>query len=116
MMNRQYYVYILAHEPHGAVYIGVTNDLVRRVYEHRVGLADGSTKKYHIKTLVYYEVTGNIEAAISREKLLKRWKRSWKEEMINAFNPEWRDLYTEICGLVDPASTLRSVRDDMGCI
>lgn len=95
-------MYIMAHEPHGAIYVGVTNDLIRRVYEHRQGLADGFTKKYNIKTLVYYEITENIEAAIQREKLLKRWKREWKEQLIAVSNPEWKDLYQQVCG-IDPA-------------
>ena len=99
---KAYFVYIMAHEPHGAIYVGVTNDLIRRTYEHKHGLADGFTKKYNIKTLVYYEMSENIEAAIQREKLLKRWKREWKEQLITAFNPEWKDLYKQICG-VDPA-------------
>jgi len=99
---KEYFVYIMAHEPHGAIYVGVTNDLVRRAYEHKHGLADGFTKKYNIKTLVYYEITENIEAAIQREKLLKRWKREWKEQLIAASNPEWKDLYQQVCG-IDPA-------------
>lgn len=109
---KEFYIYILAHEPYGAIYIGVTNNLVRRVWEHRQGFADGHTKKYHIHRLVYFETTSDIEAAITREKLLKRWKRSWKDEMITNFNPEWRDLYPDITG-IDPASPLRCVRDDI---
>ncbi|MFO1242905.1 MAG: GIY-YIG nuclease family protein [Rickettsiales bacterium] len=99
---KEYFVYIMAHEPHGVIYIGVTNDLIRRAYEHKHGLADGFTKKYNIKMLVYYEMTENIEASIRREKLLKRWKRQWKEQLIAKSNPEWKDLYSEVCG-VDPA-------------
>lgn len=105
---KEYYVYILAHEPHGAIYVGVTDNLVRRVWEHHEGVVEGFTKKYNIKTLVYFEMTPNIEAAIAREKLLKRWKRQWKEELIEKSNPEWKDLFSEINGELIP----HHVRDD----
>jgi putative endonuclease len=76
--------------------IGVTNNLVRRVYEHREGLADGFTKRYGIKTLVYFEPYEAIAAALQREKNIKHWSREWKIDLIVANNPEWRDLYEEI--------------------
>lgn len=95
-MFNQYYVYILATKRNGTFYTGVTNDLVRRVYEHKNGLAEGFTKKYGIKQLVYYEVFGDVELAIQREKLIKKWRRSIKMEAIERQNPEWRDLYDDI--------------------
>ncbi|MBZ0201154.1 MAG: GIY-YIG nuclease family protein [Ignavibacteriaceae bacterium] len=95
---KQYYVYILASKKNGTLYIGVTNDLVRRSYEHREGLIEGFTKKYNIKTLVYYEVFIDIHEAIHREKALEKWYRSWKIKLINEKNPQWEDLYYSILG------------------
>ena len=91
-----YYVYLLASDAHGTLYVGVTNDLIRRVYEHREGLADGFTKRYGVKSLVWFESTDSIEAAITREKQLKNWKREWKLALIQRENPQWRDLYPEL--------------------
>ena len=91
-----YWVYILASGPGGTLYVGVTNDLVRRVYEHREGLAESFTKRYHIKTLVYFESHETIAAALQREKNIKHWSREWKNDLIVAGNPGWRDLYEEI--------------------
>ena len=88
-----YYVYILASRPGGTLYVGVTNDLVRRTYEHREGQADGLTKTHGVKTLVYFEPHADIEHAIAREKRLKRWPRAWKIQLIEGDNPDWRDLY-----------------------
>ena len=88
-----YYVYILASRYRGTLYVGVTNDIARRCYEHKMGLADGFTKKYAIKQLVYIELHDAIETAITREKLIKRWRRSMKFETIEAANPDWKDLY-----------------------
>ena len=82
-----YWVYILANKPGGTLYIGVTNNLVRRVYEHREGLADGFTKRYGIKTLVYFESLETIAAALQREKNIKHWSREWKIDLIAASNP-----------------------------
>lgn len=90
---RQYYVYILASKRNGTLYIGVTNDIVRRVYEHKEGLIEGFTKKYNIKMLVHVEETDDISVAITREKNLKKWKRSWKIQLIEKDNPQWEDLY-----------------------
>ena len=95
-MERCYWVYILASTIGGTLYVGVTNNLVRRVYEHKVGLADGFTKKYRIHRLVYFEQFGDIEAAILREKRLKRWDRAWKIRLIEELNPNWDDLYPGI--------------------
>ena len=89
----QYYVYILASQRNGTLYVGVTSDLTRRVYEHKSGAVDGFTKKYHVHNLVHFETTPDIEGAITREKQIKRWKRSWKVELIEKENPEWKDLY-----------------------
>jgi len=91
-----YWVYILASKPGGTLYIGVTNDLVRRVYEHREGLAESFTKRYGIKMLVYFEAHEMISAVLQREKNIKHWSREWKIDLIVASNPDWRDLYEEI--------------------
>ena len=93
---KNYYVYILASERNGTLYIGVTNNLVRRVYEHRQELIPGFTKTYHIHTLVYYEQGNEIAAVISREKQLKAWNRKWKLALIEKANPKWNDLWYEI--------------------
>ena len=81
-----YWVYILASKPGGTLYVGVTNDLVRRVYEHREGLAESFTRRYGVKTLVYFELHDTIEAALQREKNIKHWSREWKIELIVASN------------------------------
>ena len=91
-MPKTYYVYILASKRNGTLYVGVTNDLARREGEHREGVADGFTKKYTIHTLVYFETFDNINAAIHREKILKKYKREWKINLIQEHNEEWRDL------------------------
>ena len=91
-MPKTYYVYILASKRNGKLYIGVTNDLARRMAEHRDGLASGFTKKYGVKMLVYYETFDDINAAIHRESRLKKYKREWKLNLVEAQNVEWRDL------------------------
>jgi putative endonuclease len=91
-----YYVYILANKPNGTLYVGVTNDLVRRAWEHRTDAVDGFTRKYGVHTLVYFEVLDDPRSAIEREKKLKRWRRDWKVSLIAGKNPDWRDLYEEI--------------------
>lgn len=93
-----YYVYILANRKNGTLYIGMTNDLVRRVYEHRESLADGFTKRHGVKSLVYFETLDRAEDAIQREKTLKHWPREWKINRIERDNPHWEDLYDGICG------------------
>jgi putative endonuclease len=95
-LEMTYWVYILASKPGGTLYVGVTNDLVRRVYEHREGLAESFTKRYGIKTLVYFEQHETIHAALQREKNIKHWSREWKIDLIVVGNPDWRDLYDEI--------------------
>ncbi len=92
-----FWVYILASRVGGTLYVGVTNDLVRRIYEHREGLAKGFTKQYGVKRLVYYERHDTALAAIQRERNIKHWPREWKIDLIVSMNPEWRDLYDEIC-------------------
>ena len=93
---KNYYVYILTNKPRGTLYIGMTNNLVRRGYEHRNGLADGFTKKYNLKMLVYFEVFNRVEDAILREKRLKKWNRQWKIDLIEKVNPNWDDLYEKL--------------------
>ena len=91
-----YWTYILASGPGGTLYVGVTNDLVRRIYEHREGLVRGFTKKYDVKRLVYYEPYDDVRDAIQREKNIKHWPREWKIDLIVSMNPEWRDLYADL--------------------
>lgn len=91
-----YYVYILCSKKYGTLYIGVTNDLIRRISEHKSKLIGGFTKKYNVDKLVYYEYTDSIEGAIMREKQLKNWKRKWKIELIEKDNKEWNDLYMDL--------------------
>ena len=96
--ERIYWVYILASGLGGTLYVGVTNDLVRRVYEHRMKFVSGFTEKYDVHRLVYFEQHTDIEAAIRREKRLKKWNRSWKIRLIEKLNPNWDDLYPKIAG------------------
>jgi putative endonuclease len=91
-----YYVYILANKPRGTLYVGVTNNLVRRVFEHKNKLIEGFTERYDVNLLVWYESSESIESAIAYEKKLKRWRREWKIEMIEKQNAEWVDLYSQI--------------------
>ena len=94
---KQYYVYILCSKRNGTLYIGVTSDLVKRVYEHKNDLVEGFTKKYNVHSLVWYELHESVEIAITREKQIKKWKRTWKLRLIERKNPEWNDLYETIC-------------------
>jgi putative endonuclease len=98
MGARTFYVYILANRIGGTLYIGVTNDLVRRVYEHKSSAAESFTKEHGVNRLVYFECFEDIEAAIHREKRLKKWMRAWKIALIEKDNPNWIDLYPEIAG------------------
>ena len=93
---KQFHVYMLASAPNGTLYIGVTSDLVKRVWQHKEGLADGFSKQYGIKTLVWFEPQGSAETAINREKQLKKWNRAWKIKLIEEKNPLWQDLYGAI--------------------
>ena len=101
---RQPTVYILASQKNGTLYIGVTSDLIKRVYEHKNSLADGFTKKYKVYDLVYFEQFQDMNSAIAREKQLKAWKRQWKIELIEKSNADWQDLYGGILG-VDSGSS-----------
>jgi len=96
MTSKQYYIYIMATKRDGMLYIGVTSDLIKRVYEHKNDMVDGFTHKYHIHSLVYFEITEDVNSAISREKQLKKWNRAWKIALIEKNNPEWRDLYYDL--------------------
>jgi putative endonuclease len=97
MLNRKkFYVYLLASEKNGTLYIGVTSNLSRRVQEHKKGLVDGFTKKYRVSKLVYYEIYGEVGMAIYREKQLKKWKRDWKLNLIEKENPSRKDLFFEL--------------------
>ena len=91
-----YFVYMLASKRNGTLYVGVTNNLVRRVYEHKAGIVAGFTSKYSVKNLVWFEGTPSVEAAIRREKQIKEWRRAWKIGMIERANPYWRDLWEDI--------------------
>ncbi len=92
-IKNQYYIYILANKRNGTLYIGVTSNLAKRVYEHKNNIIKGFTKKYNIHKLAYYEITNDVESAIRREKQLKNWNRKWKLKLIEKNNPEWIDLY-----------------------
>jgi putative endonuclease len=96
VLDGDYSVYVLTNSINKVLYIGVTNNLQRRIYEHKQKLIDGFTKKYNLNKLVYYEVTNDIESAIRREKQLKNWHREWKINLINRFNPNWKDLYDSL--------------------
>ena len=96
MNDQTYYVYIMASKRNGTLYIGVTNDLIRRVYEHKNNLIEGFTNKYRVHKLVYWEQSENIESALQREKQLKIWKRQWKLALIEEHNANWQDLYEEL--------------------
>jgi putative endonuclease len=87
------FVYIMTNRPNGILYVGVTNDIVRRAWEHREGVVDGFTKRYGLKRLVWYEPRESIVDAIQREKTMKHWSRAWKVRTIEAANPDWADLY-----------------------
>jgi putative endonuclease len=95
-IDKGYWVYILASRIGGTLYIGVTNNLVRRVYEHRMGFVEGFTKQYGVHRLVYFEQFDDIEQAILREKRLKKWERAWKIQLIEENNANWDDLYPRI--------------------
>ena len=95
---RSSYVYMLASKLYGTLYIGVTGDLIRRIYQHREGSVEGFTKQYDVKRLVWFEQHEDIRAAIAREKTLKKWPRQWKINLIEETNPHWMDLYPGLVG------------------
>jgi len=94
--GRQFYLYILASRRHGTLYLGVTSDLVRRVYEHRIKAVPGFTRRYDVDRLVNFEIFDDPTSAIEREKQLKKWRRDWKIALIEQKNPDWHDLFEEI--------------------
>jgi putative endonuclease len=96
MKQKYYYVYILSNKYNNVIYVGITNDLIRRVYEHKNKLVEGFTEKYNVDKLVYYELFNDPINAITREKQLKGYSRKKKVELINSFNPEWKDLYENL--------------------
>ena len=96
MNEKRFWVYIVGDKPYGTLYIGVTNNLARRVWEHREGLYEGFSKKYALKCLFYYEEYPTAAEAIEREKVLKKWKRDWKKQLIEKLNPVWDDLYDKL--------------------
>jgi putative endonuclease len=95
-VSKQYYVYLITNERYGTLYVGVTNDLLRRVYEHREGVVQGFSKQHGLGRLVWFEAHDDVLAAIKREKVIKRWRRDWKMNLIQAMNPNWDDLYESI--------------------
>ena len=95
-MIKKFHVYILASKRNGTLYIGVTSNLVKRIHEHKSKLVAGFTQNYDVSVLVYYEEHSNAQAAITREKQLKKWRRKWKLSLIEKFNPTWADLYKQI--------------------
>lgn len=95
-MPKQPCVYILSSKRNGTLYVGVTSDLIKRVWEHKNDFLEGFTKKYGVHTLVWYEVHETMMSAISREKAIKEWKRKWKLDLIESKNPEWKDMYHDL--------------------
>ena len=95
-MKRQPCVYLLASKRNGTLYAGVTSHLVKRVWQHKAHAVEGFTERYGVNTLVWYEVHETMESAIHREKAIKNWKRAWKINVIEAMNPQWRDLYDDL--------------------
>ena len=95
---KTYYLYIMASKKNGTLYLGVTNDLIRRVWQHKNDVNEGFTKKYGVHRLVWYEATNDIRGAIQREKQMKKWRRQWKINLIEEENPDWNDLYDDLLG------------------
>ena len=91
-----YFVYMMSNKSYGTLYVGVTNDLPRRTFEHRNSLAEGFTKRHGLHRLVWYEAHDDVTTAITREKLIKKWRRDWKVNLIQSMNPNWLDLYETI--------------------
>ncbi|MDP8222379.1 MAG: GIY-YIG nuclease family protein [Candidatus Lernaella stagnicola] len=97
-MGKQFYVYIMASKRNGTLYIGVTSNLIKRIWQHKNDVVEGFTSKYRVHRLVHYEHHPTAESAIGREKKMKKWRRDWKLRLIEKGNPDWKDLYEEICG------------------
>ncbi len=107
-MQRQYFVYLLASAPYGTLYVGITNDVLRRVWEYRNDLVEAFSREYQTHRLVWYEIHESPYAAITREKSIKRWRRDWKVNLIQRMNPEWRDLYESLTAYkLDPGPSAR---------
>ena len=96
-MQKQYYVYIVTNKPRGSLYIGITSELQKRTWEHKSKAVKSFTQKYNLDKIVHYEIFDDPENAIRREKRLKKWNRDWKLDLIEKANPDWKDLYEEIC-------------------
>ena len=96
MMDKQFYVYMLASKRNGTLYIGVSSNIVQRIWQHKNKMLEGFTKRYNVDRLVYYETHSNAESAITREKQMKKWRRDWKIRLIERENPDWKDLYDDI--------------------
>jgi putative endonuclease len=94
---KKFYVYILCSKRNGTLYVGLTSDLITRIYEHKNNLVDGFTEKYNVHRLVWYEIHEYSESAIKRERQIKKWQRAWKLRLIEEDNPQWNDLYEDIC-------------------
>ncbi|UKL13524.1 GIY-YIG nuclease family protein [Dissulfurimicrobium hydrothermale] len=112
MRNYNFYVYILTNWNNKVMYIGMTNNLERRIYEHKNKMIDGFTKKYNVNKLVYYEHTIDVHAAIAREKEIKKWRREKKDKLVMSMNPEWKDLSLEWEKDFSPPA---AARNDNGC-
>ena len=96
-MEKNYYLYMITNKPDETLYLGVTSNIKKRIYEHKTKAVEGFSKKYNLDKLVWYEVHGDVEEAIKREKQMKDWKREWKVKRILEMNPNWDDLYSDIC-------------------
>ncbi len=100
-MHRRFHIYIMSNRKRGTLYVGVTSDLIKRVWEHRIGVVRGFTCKYRLRRLVYFEIWDEALPAFEREKRLKRWRRAWKLSLIESMNPEWKDLYPDLAEWAD---------------
>ena len=112
--ERTYAVYILASQPYGTLYIGVTGDLITRIAQHKGGETPGFTSKYNVHSLVYLEYFGEIQTAIRREKAMKKWPRQWKINLIERDNPHWQDLYAQLTGITHSAAGSLSIHGSPG--
>lgn len=95
-MQKQYYAYLITNKPYGTLYVGVTSNLVQRIFQHRNDFVEGFSKQHDLHRLVWFEVHGDVMAAIAREKQIKKWRRDWKINLIQKTNPQWNDLYDSI--------------------
>jgi putative endonuclease len=96
-INKQAFVYIMTNRPNGTLYVGAATNLVKRVWEHKQGLGSKFTSKYNLHRLIYFETHSGIEDAVARERRIKKWNRAWKIELIETLNPDWHELYDELC-------------------